>query len=136
MAMNKKEQAEFDKLQRQLQTAYALHWTTEVLPDVPPPSNGTFGMTTGWLFNTYSNRVAPACSTSINHSFGHNDKTDSQGSRALYSTKVLALRALRYSLEKQYADALASVDARIEAEVRYESINKPLPDDSVSSENL
>lgn len=113
MAMNKREQAHFEALQTKLQVAYALHWTSEVKPDVPPPIG--VGFTAGWLFNSYSKTVTPACSTSVSHGTGEDPRPTTQGARSLYSTKVRALRALRHAMEQQYAEALASIDAQIKA---------------------
>lgn len=111
MAMNKREQAHFYDLQAKLLVAYALHWTSEVKPDVPPPIGPA--LTTGWLFNSYSKTVTPACSSSSGHGTGQDTRPTTKGARSLYSTKERALRALRHAMEQQYAEALAIVDAQI-----------------------
>ena len=112
MAMNKAEKA----LVEELKTQAALRWTTPVSPDVPPPDGE--GLRKGFLFNEYLGgpRVDKACSSSVHHSFGIDDKTTSQGSRHLYSTRLRALRALRYEVEKQCAKMLRQIDAQVEAE--------------------
>lgn len=73
-------------------------------------------MVNGWDYNVYSGIVTKACSSSIYHSFGNWDKTTSQGSRRLFSTKMLALRALRYETEQQCMTKLAAIDRMIEQE--------------------
>lgn len=113
MAMNKKEQAEFDKLKFDLASARALSWTSKVLPDLMPPI-GFGGLTKGWMYRVHSMSVVPACSSSTGHDIGRNDKTSSQSPRALYSTKLLALKALRYEMEIIAAANLANVDFQIE----------------------
>lgn len=119
MAMNKKEQAEFDKLKFDLASAKALSWTSKVLPDLPPPKG--FGeLTKGWMYRVHSASVVPACSSSIGHDIGRNDRTTSQQPRALYSTKLLALKALRHEMEIIAAANLANLDFQIEIAARDE----------------
>lgn len=110
MAMNK---AEKQVLEDAL-TLAALRWTAPVAPDLVATDYKV--LTKGYLYNSYSPRVEPACSTTIYHSFGRGDKTTSQGSRDLYSTKLLALRAMRYEVEKEAAKKLRAIDKMIEAE--------------------
>lgn len=113
MAMNKKEQAEFDAAKKAVIVARALNWTQPVAPDVPPPPTSST-LTTGYLFGSYG--VELSCSSSINHARGKTDRTNSQGPRRLYSTKLLALRALRHEVEKECAEKLAKIDMQIHAE--------------------
>lgn len=115
MALNKKEQAEFAEMKKALAEAKALRFSEIVQKDVPPP-NGHDALTTGWDFNLYSKRVIPCCSSQIGHGYGRTDKTDSQNSRALFSTKTLALKALRNAYEAKAAEDLAMIDAMIAAE--------------------
>ena len=116
MAMTKKEQAEVAALKNRLSTLAALRWTEAVDPDIPIP-DGT-GLAKGWLFNGYGvwPRAEKACSSSVYHSFGSDDKTSTQGARQLYSTKLLALKAMRHEIEIQCAKKLLSVDLQIAAE--------------------
>lgn len=124
MAMNKKEQAEFDKLKFDLASARALSWTSKVLPDLPPPKG--FGeLTKGWMYRVHSASVVPACSSSIGHDIGRNGRTTSQQPIALYSTKLLALKALRYELEVIAAANLANLDFQIEIAARDEKQATP-----------
>lgn len=119
MAMNKKEQAEFDKLKFDLASAKALSWTSKVFPDLMPPKG--FGeLSKGWMYRVHSQSVVPACSSSIGHDIGRDDRTTSQQPKALYSTKLLALRALRHEAEVIAAVTLANIDYQIEIAVRDE----------------
>lgn len=126
MAMTKKEK---EALEAAL-TAAALRTTTDVAADVPPPSDSRDGLTKGWLpiaeRSDYP-RVEPACSSSVYHGRGQQNETTSQGARSLYSTKLLALKALRRAVEKHCADRLRAVDRMIEAESSNDQGNRPLP---------
>jgi hypothetical protein len=113
--MTKKEQAEMDELRNQLAKAKAFRFTEQANEDVMPPS-GFEKLSTGWLFNAHSKRVDVACSSSTGHAWGQNDRTTTQQPRRLYSTKLLALKALRYELEQKFAAELAEVDKRIQEE--------------------
>ena len=111
--MTKKELAAFEELQLKLRMVMALRMTNPVKPDVAPPTE-SFKLTTGWLFNSHSRRVNVACSSVTSHSFSRNDKTDSQRPVWLYSSKKLALQAMRHELELEFARALLLVDEQIE----------------------
>lgn len=72
----------------------------------------------GWDFNSYqSPRVEKACSSSIGHDFGNWKGTTTQQPRALFSTKLLALRAMRHEIEMEACRKLRAVDKMIEAEI-------------------
>ena len=112
--MTKKELAAFEELQLKLRMVIALRMTDQVTqPDVAPPTE-PFELTTGWVFNSHARRVNVACSSGTGHSFGRNDKTDSQQPAWLYSSKKLALQAMRHELELEFAKALLLVDKQIE----------------------
>lgn len=115
MAMTKKEQAEMEQLRKDLRLARALRFTEPVSPNVKPPSSSG-ELTKGWIpLGTYeSMRAAPACSSSGGHGWDTQEKTYSQGSRWLFSTKLLALKAGRNEIERQCAAALARIDEEIE----------------------
>ncbi len=121
--MNKKETAAFEALQNELRLAKSLRFTEPVRPDVPPPTSEERGnrLTVGYDFagalGTAGGRVEVACSSSVHHALGRTDKTTSQGSRALYSTRLLALRALRHEVEQECAKRLAGIDKQIEQEL-------------------
>lgn len=109
MAMNKAERAAFELAQSELAIARALRWSRykPVEPDQPPP-RGFGEYVEGWGTNAYSK--------SVKH------RNASQGGIAIYSTKLLALQALRYEVERAAAKDLADIDAQIEAE---QEGNKP-----------
>lgn len=116
MSMNKKEQEMMEELKAKLELALAFRRTTPVKPDVPPPQ-GFNVLTDGWLpvgAKGTSARVEPACSSSTSHGIHRTDKTTSQNPRSLYSTKVLALRALRWAVEEDCAKRLLAIDRQIE----------------------
>jgi hypothetical protein len=102
-----------DKTKYALRKASALRFTSPVEPDIEPPTEFRV-IKKGWLFNSYNNTVAKACTSAIHHSYGQDDKTDTQGSRRLYSTKFRALLALRCRVENDCAAALARIDDMIE----------------------
>lgn len=90
----------------------ALCWTATVRPDVAPPT-ASDGDRKGWLFNAYGERVDRACTSSVSHAFGRDDKTTTQKPKALYSTRLLALRALRNAVESEAAEKLSKIDNEI-----------------------
>jgi len=114
--MNKKEQAYVEELETRL----ALRFTGEgtIVPDVPPPTVYEMGdvLTKGFVFNLYGSRVSVACSSSVSHAVGRNDKTARKQSIALYSTRKLALQAMRREMEMNFARELRAVDRMIAAE--------------------
>lgn len=128
MAMNKKEQAEMDALREELRIARAFRFTEPVERDVLPPKScyGSEGLTTGYEFNehigadphSYSSAISHQWSGSVSHgNVPYREHSGSQGARRLFSTKLLALRALRFALERRFAKRLAEVDAAIEKEL-------------------
>lgn len=117
--MNKKEQAQYAEMQQLLRLKGALRATSPVPYDVPIPDQGSSELITGFLptggVDDWST-VDVACSSNVHHSIGRTDKTGSQHARSLYSTRLLALRALRYETEQASARRLARVDRMIEEE--------------------
>ena len=121
--MNKKEQAAFDSMKREVLVARAFCRTLPVAPDVAPPSpnnRNTYTCTTGYLAKKASFAkpyTEIGWSTSISHGRGKMEGrvSGSRNSIWLYSTPVLALRALRYETEERMARELADIDAAIEA---------------------
>jgi hypothetical protein len=112
VAMSKKEKELYEKAM----TAAALRTTEGVIPDVAPPNNG---LSIGWAaiaMNSDSARVEPACSSPSGHAIGQQDHTTSQRSIWLYSTKLLALKALRRGVENDCARRLRNIDRVIEQE--------------------
>lgn len=116
--MNKKEQAEMNALKMELALAKALRFTELVLPDIPEPKPGD-ALVPGYRYNAYyqNPRVEPSCSTGTSHGFGTNTQTISQRPIEQYSTRLLALKALRNEMEIQCAKLLAGIDLKIQQEM-------------------
>ena len=114
MAMNKKELAELDALRMEVRVAKAFRLGSPVARDLPPPT-GSLALTRGWNFNWHSKAVFMACSDVISNGEGW-EKTTSQNPRHLFSTELVALKALRYEVAYRAARELADIDARIEAQ--------------------
>jgi hypothetical protein len=113
--LSKKEQQRRAEEAMQARERAALHWTDLApAPDVMPPEGS--GLSTGYTFNVYAQRVDVACSGAVSHSVGRTDRTTTQGARRLYSTKLLALQALRNAMEREFAKRLAAIDVQIESE--------------------
>lgn len=130
MAMTKKERAEMDALRDALRLERAKRFTEAVAPDVPPPASGSKydALTTGFAPIGYGSdwpRVEAGCSSVAFHSIGRNDKTDSQKPCSLYSTRELALKALRHKVEQRFLRLLVEIDKQIEAEVAHEQTKNP-----------
>jgi hypothetical protein len=118
MAMNKKEQAEFEAAKKAVIVARALNWSEPVARDVFPSSSSA-GDVRGFTFNTYSNEVLYALSGAVGHATSDDKfpvKTSRQNSISMFSTKLRALKALRHSAEKECAERLAKIDMQIQAE--------------------
>ena len=135
--MTKKEK----QMVEELLTEAALRRTAPVEPDVdiPPAFNGgSREISTGFLFRGAlgaSPRVEYAASTSVSHKASYNPiniETEdryrgggwSQGARQLYSTKLLALKALRHELERQCCRTLREIDKQIEEEIQKQNGGK------------
>jgi len=114
MAMNKKEQAEMERLKTDLLIAKAMRFTDKVEPDLMPPKSLSEGLVKGFLYNSYSPRVERSCTSSVHHSFGSDEKTSTQNPKCLYSTELLAWKACRNAMEEEFAKKLAGVDLIIE----------------------
>jgi hypothetical protein len=114
--MTKKEQREFENLQGELIKARAFRFTDKVEPDVPIPQWP--GLVKGWIgVGPTSNhpRVEKACSSSVSHNIGGWEKTTTQQAKRLYSSELLAWKALRYEVEQECASKLARIDEQISA---------------------
>jgi hypothetical protein len=125
--MTKKEQARFEAAL----TASALRSTSPVPRDLAPPLNSYErsgpSLTHGWDFNTYRGTTEKACSSSIYHGFGW-DHVSSQQPRSLFSTRLLALKAMRYEIEQESAKRLRAVDRMIEEEIANPTPNYKEPE--------
>ena len=113
MAMTKKEREAVRLLKRKLSVLAALRWTEEVNPDLAPPEWNKPDVK-GWI--PCYDRVEKAITNSAFHHIGDwEGKSWAQNTRSLYSTELLALKALRHEMELRFAEKLASVDLQIAA---------------------
>lgn len=115
MAMNKKEREALEFAQKELAIARALRWSRHepLTPDVPVPGSGH---SVGWLAR--GDQVERAWSESVYHGYGEYSgnrqiRSGRQNGRRLYSTELLALKALRYERERYMAIELATFDRMI-----------------------
>jgi hypothetical protein len=118
MAMTKKERAEFNAAIKALRIKSALRWTDEVNPDLLAPDDSRH-FTQGWTCNSFNGSVVEQWSERSSHGDGRRipgqwRQSASQGAIDLFSTKLLALKAARHEMEKQFARKLAEIDAKIE----------------------
>lgn len=113
MAMNKKEQAYVALLEKKLSELEALQiFSPEINPDLSPPTGGS--VLNGYIFNSHGEgRVSKACTSSIGHCVYQWDVTTSQQPIYLFSTELLAYKALRRAMENKFAENLAQIDAKI-----------------------
>lgn len=113
MAMTKKEREALVDLQRQLEEARAFRFTDDVAPDVMPPKEG---YAIGFFAHHLSSfsPVSKGWTSSVYHGSSEvPGKHASQGSRYLYSTELLAYRAVRRAMEKEFSEKLARIDRKI-----------------------
>jgi hypothetical protein len=96
----------------------------QIKPDITPPSEWS-KLNKGWLFNTYSLRIDHGCTSTSYHSRLYTHKTDAQQSVHLYSTKLLALEAMRADYIRQCCKKIEEIDEQIKAERKKPT---PLPD--------
>lgn len=114
--MTKKEKAEFDAAIRRAETIAALRWTWPVEKDLPIPEWGK--QTSGFDFNLYSMEVVERWSEYSAHGLGPKRLgVASQNGRQLFSTRALALKALRHAVEKEAAENLLKIDKMITDEL-------------------
>lgn len=112
--LSKKQHAELEAQAHESRIRAALHWTVAAPgPDVQPPE-GWSELATGYMFHAYAMQVEVACTGSNTHAIGRTDKTTSQNACSLYSTRLLALLALRNAVERECAEKLAKIDRMIE----------------------
>jgi hypothetical protein len=126
VSMTKAEKAEVERLKTALGLAMALRFTdAPEEPDVPPPKPG--GKTAGWLGNPHSGRVDLHWSKYDSLGIGADERScASQGSLAVHSTRLRALKALRRSVERRCAEQLRAIDIQIESQDRAGSLNAAL----------
>jgi len=107
-------------------TQSALRSTCPQEPDIAIPQSYA-DLVKGWVpiaSSSTSARVEPACSSSVHHAVGRTDKTTTQQPRRLFSSRLTALRQLRYEAEQEAASRLRSIDRMIEKEIETPT---PLP---------
>ena len=123
MAMTKKEKAEYQAALERCETLAALRWTDPVERDVPAPTyespSGTYSE--GWDYNAHSKRVWIGWSGPVSHGDGPAPSgviylSGSQNPRSMFSTKVLALKAMRNEIEMMSAKNLREIDRMISEE--------------------
>lgn len=114
MAMNKAEKAELDLFK----VKAALHLSTgeKPQPDIKPNDLGLNYLDVVKGFSLNSSNVMYACSSTNGHCASYNpcDKTTSQNSIDMYSSKVTAAKALRFEKELEFARELRRIDCLIE----------------------
>lgn len=114
MAMTKKEKELVSDLKKQVAILKVFRFTEDVEPDVMPPT--VFGdVATGYEFNSHTGVISKAWTESHFHGSGWVKPKygGSQCAIRLYSTELLALKAMRRAMEKTFAEKLASVDRMI-----------------------
>lgn len=110
--MTKKEKAELEHAK----TVAALRWTGPVDRDVPITSDYR-APSEGWDYNAYNRETYRVSSTTVSHRrIDCSSGFGSQGGRALFSTRALALRAMRHDIETECAKKLRYVDQMIESD--------------------
>lgn len=120
MAISKKEQAAIDAKIEALETMLALRFTQDYSPDIPPPTDK--GMTKGYIPMSGSGRAyEKGVSSAVSHArtYSNDDwpkETSSQRPIKMYSTPLLALKALRRRVELEHAKDLHRIDKMIEKE--------------------
>lgn len=112
MAMNKKETELMESLKQELLLAKAFRFTDKV--DIDVVATDWKILTLGWSMNSNSGRVEQSCSTTNYHARGNIEKTTTQGGLPMYSSELLAFKAMRNEMELKFAKELAKVDKRIE----------------------
>ena len=112
--MNKKEKAALEAAL----TDAALRSTYDVeadvgIPDCSVRANMSIGYAPIAACSDMS-RVEEACSSSVSHGIGSQKETRSQQPMRLWSTRLRALQALRWRVERDCAKRLRRVDRAIE----------------------
>lgn len=83
----------------------------QVERDLNPP-DGYGELTRGWDFNSHTQQVYKACSSAVSHGHGW-EKTNSQRPVRLFSTEILAMKALRNAVYAEMVRRLADIDMKI-----------------------
>jgi len=122
MAMNKAEKQQLEDALEQVRIYKSFQITPKIEPDLQPPSSSSgFGAHIyGYSFNSHTIHVSEAWSEFTRNGSGHGErKHAAQNGIALYSTKLLALQAMRHEVAIRAARLLADIDVQIEQEKNY-----------------
>lgn len=113
--MNKKEQKQLADTEHARDLAFALRWSrsTPINPDIAIPPMGD--ITYGFSFNEPSRTVSALWSESSRHG-DDGSVLGYQRGVSLYSTRKLALQALRHAVELRCAAVLLRIDTMIAKE--------------------
>lgn len=119
---------EIEAIEEQLELANAKKWTDRVSHDVEPPKSMSYGLTYGYSFNAPSHRLFRSVSSSTGHADYDMDHdgpmtTRTQCAKWLYSTPLLAARALRQKMERDFLKKLVIVDRMIKEYEEAEASN-------------
>lgn len=110
MSMSKKEKEHVASLELSLRLERSFRRTEPVSRDAEATGDD---LVIGWDFNLLSPRVYTAWTTKNSNGMGHVRSGGYQGHQPLYSTHLLALKALRYALEQRACADLMKIDDMI-----------------------
>jgi hypothetical protein len=110
--LTKKAQAEAAEKAEQWAVFHALRWTDKIEPDIPAPKSGEPPVR-GFLVFAYGSAVA-YFSSCFAHWSVDCPEIRRKGGRAMYSTKMRAIRAARNEAEQRCALELRRFDRLIE----------------------
>ena len=114
--MNKKEKELLDEAILHAELLFALRWTEKISPDVPVPTGNW--VSTGYLYSPVAKKVYEAWSHSDKHGeMPYMPKYGRKGGIEIYSTRALALQAMRYEIELRFASELLDLDKEIQCEL-------------------
>ncbi len=114
--MKQTKEQEIESLRKELKRHRTFKLTEPVEPDIPPPTE-QLARTEGWTYNPNSMEVRQAWSESEFHGYDKPQGFSNPsycGPISLYSTRVRALRALRYEIELQTIEKLQTIDDAIQ----------------------
>ncbi len=112
-------QARILELENRVATLEGVQNPEKIERDLPPPK-GISGLSKGWNFNEHvmmssyghAGAVFKACSDCVHHGSGW-ERTSSQRPIHLFSTELLAWKALRAAVMKMFGEKIAFIDRKI-----------------------
>lgn len=123
MAKTKREAAELESLRRQLRLAKAFAWPAYPKPEQIDVARAIEGKEwpakiEGWYCHSWDleSRISKGWSRSGSHSNTLAADHGCQGAGRMYATRLEALLMARHEITERAAEALANLDAAIEAE--------------------